>query len=179
MVDMKMRVGYAPVGRTWVLSKKIVSEQLNLVTVTGEKYKIMHNTVSVGLFKQFLQSQNLRSRYEITGNKADLLLSALNNPMCARVTTPFSLNDARAFARWLNGKTGRKFRIATVDELAKAYQFTGSHGHREWTETSRSMYANDLLFSQDGVHFDHYLDLPDSRSNGIYGYAFRLVEDIK
>lgn len=140
-----------------------------ILDVPGMKLGVMKGEVTVGLFRQFVES----SGYEITGHNADELLAILKGKGDKKRCNYLSLLDGQVFAKWLSEKTGRKFRIPTDKEWLDIKEKVGGQladNDWEWVDTKDgAYYFLRCLFSVDRFTFH-----PVHR----YGSdAVRLVED--
>jgi len=142
-----------------------------MIDVSGKSFRVMEGEVTVGLFRQFVDTG-----YEITGHDADALRMRLGWAPGTYLDY-LNLTDDRKLAVWLSEQTGRKFRVPTIDELSAAFSPFRNHllgSNWELTETTNG--AGEVASSRGGSAniIEHFYFPPEYR---LFERSVRLVED--
>ena len=141
------------------------------IPVLGEKYRVMKNPVTVGQFRQFVESTD----YEMIGDHTDMLKAMLEFSPAEECLKYLSMYDGRAYARWLCEKTGNKWRTMFGEERIKLGPLFGLHTSRaELTEAGKGK-VDLIIYNHKGITV--YNCIPPSKSDD--DTVIRLVVEIQ
>lgn len=86
-----------------------------------DSYRIMKNELTVGQFRQFIEEAG----YNIEGHGVNELQTLLKEGKDSTSLINTGLWDIRTYANWLSEKTGRKFRVASREEIEEWREIVG------------------------------------------------------
>ncbi|MCX5749641.1 MAG: SUMF1/EgtB/PvdO family nonheme iron enzyme [Candidatus Saganbacteria bacterium] len=163
-----------PISRKWahgVNFRKFI-ESHRFTKVPGMPFRMMKDELTTDQLKQFVRS----AQYEIIGNNAGLLQDILARASQREMAGHLSLNDGRAYSKWLSEITGRRFRVPTSEEWFDAVtKVKCKLSGRNWEWTTSIYFGNYFYLCQLGVTGRRSFP-PGDRGDE---YTVRLIEDLR